>query len=141
MKNYLRKLELIDEYIKRIMEISKEHKTLQSYKKSWRDRNAVERNLQTIIEAFIDIGKMLISDKKLKTPENNREIFTILNEQKLFPSEHINLIEKMIGLRNLIVHGYDKIDDRVVYGIIKKKIAGIEKIKKYFKKLIPEILK
>lgn len=139
MKNYLRKLELIDEYIKRIKEISNEHNTLQSYRKSWRDRNAVERNLQTTIEAFIDIGKMIISDKKLRTPENNREIFIILNENDLFPAKHLDLIEQMIGLRNIIVHGYDKIDDAVVYGIIKKKIAGIEKVKKYFEKLITEL--
>ncbi len=141
MMTYLRKLELTDEYIKRIRKISEEHKTFQSYKKSWRDRNAVERNLQTTIEAFIDIGKMIISDKKLRTPENNREIFSILNENKLFPSKYIDLIDKMIGLRNIIVHGYDKIDDALVYVVIKKKIGEIEKIKKYFKKLIPEILK
>jgi uncharacterized protein YutE (UPF0331/DUF86 family) len=141
MRTYLKKLELIDEYLKRIREIAKEHKTFKSYMKAWKDRSAVERNLQTTIEAIIDIGKMIISDRKLRTPENNREIFLILNENKFFPEEHLKLIEQMIGLRNIIVHGYDKIDNEVIYGIIKKKTAELEKVKTYFEKLLPEILR
>ncbi len=53
----------------------------------------------------------------------------------------MDLIDKMSGLRNIIVHGYDKIDNALVYGLIKKKMNEVEKIKEYFEKLLREIFK
>jgi len=71
---YLRKLEIIKESIRRLEEIAEEHPTFSSYTSSWRSKDIVERNLQKIIEAFIDIGKILISLRGLREPINNREV-------------------------------------------------------------------
>jgi len=59
---------------------------------------------------------MDIYSRKLREPGNNREVFLILEEKGLFPSRHMSLIDKMVGMRNIIVHGYDRIDDAIVYG-------------------------
>ncbi len=134
METFYRKLELIEESLKRLSEISKTNTSLEKFRKSWRDKDSTERNLQKIIEAIIDIGKMLVSRKKLREPGNNREVFLILEEQGLFPSKYMTLIDKMIGMRNIIVHSYDRIDDAVVYGVLKKNIADIKKLVLFFKK-------
>jgi len=62
MEIYTRKFELIAECLKRLKEIKKENPTLRKYRNSWKDKDSAERNLQKIIEAFIDIGKMMIAD-------------------------------------------------------------------------------
>ena len=62
MEIYTRKFELIAECLKRLKEIKKENPTLRKYRKSWKDKDSAERNLQKIIEAFIDIGKMMIAE-------------------------------------------------------------------------------
>lgn len=78
----------------------------------------------------------MISRKKLKEPSTNREVFEILHENNLFPSDFLKIIDKMIGLRNIIVHSYDKIDDNIIYGILKKNLKDIEKIKNHFLSII-----
>ncbi len=139
MEIYTRKLELINECLKRLSEIRKDNLNFQKYRNSWKDRDSTERNLQKIIEAIIDIGKMIIADMKLREPGNNREVFLILEENNLFPSEHIDLIDRMIGMRNILVHSYDRIDDAVVYGVLKKNLSDIKKLAGHFMKTITKL--
>jgi uncharacterized protein YutE (UPF0331/DUF86 family) len=134
MDIYSRKFELIGESLKKLSEIRKENPTLDRYRSSWKDKDSAERNLQKIIEAIIDIGKMLLAQKKLKEPSNNREVFLILQENQIFPSKLIPLVDKMIGMRNIIVHSYDRINDEIVYSVLKKNLRDIEKLAAILKK-------
>lgn len=136
MNFYLKKIETISDSLKKLQEINREIKSFKGYKASWRYKDIAERNLHKIIEAIIDLAKITISMKKLKEPATNREAFEILNEQNLFPSEFLNTIDKMIGLRNIIVHSYNRIDDTVIYKILKKNLKDIEKIKAFFADLL-----
>lgn len=138
MELIIRKLEIIKESLKRLKEIEKENPTLHYYRSSWRSKDITERNLQRIVEAFIDVGKILISEKELKEPSNNREVFRILVENALLQAEYLPVIEKMIGLRNILVHSYDRIDDTIVYGILKKNLKDIEEITNYFSNIIKQ---
>lgn len=135
MEVYHRKFELIEECVERLSEIRKESKTLAIYKKSWKDKDSAERNLQKAIEAIIDAGKMFIAEKRFREPGNNREVFLILEERGLFRSEFVPLIKKMIGIRNIIVHSYDKIDDEVIYNVLKKDLKDIKKLSLELKKI------
>ena len=126
MDIYTRKFDLIEESIKKLSELRRENPTLDKYRRSWKDKDSAERNLQKVIEAIIDLGKMLIADKKLREPSNNREVFQILEEEGLFPSELMPLIDKMIGTRNVLVHSYNRIDDSIIYGVLKKNLSDIK---------------
>jgi uncharacterized protein YutE (UPF0331/DUF86 family) len=134
MDIYNRKFELIEESLKKLLELRKENPTLDRYRSSWKDKDSAERNLQKIVEAIIDIGKILVAQKKLKEPSNNREVFLILQENQIFPSKFIPLVDKMIGMRNIIVHSYDRINDEIVYGVLKKNLGDIEKLANILKK-------
>jgi uncharacterized protein YutE (UPF0331/DUF86 family) len=135
-KWYLRKLEIIKDSIKRLEEIAEEHPTFSSYSSSWRSKDIVERNLQKVIEAFIDIGKVIISLRGLREPANNREVFIILAENRLFPPEKIELILKMVGMRNILVHSYDRIDDSITYGVIKRHLEDLKSIERFFEDIL-----
>jgi uncharacterized protein YutE (UPF0331/DUF86 family) len=125
---------MIEDPLRRLSEIKKENPTLGKYKISWRDKDSVERNLHKIIEGVIDIGKMLIAEKRFREPASNREIFQILEENGIFPLEFTPLLDKMIGMRNIIVHGYNRIDDSIVFGVLKKNLADIKKLSGILKK-------
>ena len=133
---YFSKIETVQNFLKKLYEIRKKVPDYEKYIKSWIYKDAAERNLHRAIEAIIDIGKMLIFDKKLKIPESNREVFILLAENDLFPAEYLDLIFKMIGVRNIIVHSYDKIDDSVLYGILKKNLNDFKKILQILKEQI-----
>lgn len=134
MDIYTRKFDLIEESIKKLSELRRENPTLDNYRRSWKDKDSAERNLQKVIEAIIDLGKMLIADKKLREPSNNREVFQILDEEGLFQSELMPLIDKMIGMRNVLVHSYNRIDDSIIYGVLKKNLFDIKKLSLVLKK-------
>jgi len=134
MDIYTRKFDLIEESIKKLSELRRENSTLDKYRRSWKDKDSAERNLQKVIEAIIDLGKMLIADKKLREPSNNREVFQILEEKGLFASELMPLIDKMIGMRNVLVHSYNRIDDSIIYGVLKKNLSHIKKLSFVLKK-------
>lgn len=132
---FYRKFEVIDDCVKRLEQIKGDNPSFEAYRKSWKDRDAAERNIQKIIEAIIDIGKIIINSKNLRVPSNNKEVFEILEENDLFPSTFMYVINSMIGMRNIIVHSYDRVDDEVVYGVIRRNIGDIENIADFFKKL------
>jgi uncharacterized protein YutE (UPF0331/DUF86 family) len=134
MDIYTRKYDLIEESIKKLSELRRENPTLDNYRRSWKDKDSAERNLQKVIEAIIDLGKMLIADKKLREPSNNREVFQILEEEGLFQSKLMPLIDKMIGMRNVLVHSYNRIDDSIIYSVLKKNLFDIKKLSLVLKK-------
>lgn len=134
-----KKIETIEDSLNKLKAIDSEIKSLKEFKSSWKHKDIVERNLHKIIEAIIDIGKIIISSKKLKEPSTNREVFEILNENDLFPAEYLKLTDKMVGLRNIIVHSYNKIEDAVIYNILKKNLKNIEKLKNYLIDLVKKL--
>ena len=134
MEIYSRKFDLIKDCIKKLTSIKKDNPTLDKYRNAWKEKDSAERNIQKTVEALIDIGKILVVEKKLREPSNNREVFIILEENKIFPSEYISLIDKMIGMRNVIVHSYDRIDDAIIYNVLKKNLSDIIKIAANLKK-------
>ncbi|MBI4825008.1 MAG: DUF86 domain-containing protein [Nitrospirae bacterium] len=134
MEIYSRKFDLIKDCINKLSVIKKENSTLDKYRTTWKDKDSAERNIQKVVEAIIDIGKMIVSEKKLREPSNNREVFIILEENNIFPSGFISLIDKMVGMRNIIVHSYDRIDDAIVYGVLEKNLDDIKKLTTILKK-------
>ena len=134
MEIYTRKFELIEDSLKKLSEIKRENPNLDTYRTSWKDKDSAERNIQKIVEAIIDLGKILIAEKKLKEPSSNREVFQILEEKGFFPSAFLPLVDKMIGMRNIIVHSYNRIDDSIVYGVLKKNLPDIRKLNSILKK-------
>ena len=87
MEIYSKKIEIINESLEKLIKIKEDNPDFENYKKSWKDKDSTERNLHKIIEAIIDIGKIIITEKKLRIPANNREVFLILEENDFFPSK------------------------------------------------------
>ena len=97
-----------------------------TYKSDIRLRRFVERTLQIIIEAMLDIAHHIISDEGLREPESCRDAFRILTESGFLSKERLELYENMAGFRNLLVHYYEKIDDAIVYGVFRKRLGDFE---------------
>jgi uncharacterized protein with HEPN domain len=45
---------------------------------------------------------------------------------KIAPDIPIENIKKLVDLRNLVIHGYDKVDDEIIWGIISRHLPGIK---------------
>ena len=114
----LRKLSELDEYNKQIMEYEKI--TVAQYSDDWKISRIIERTLQMMIETCVDIASHIIADKGYRVPKSYSDTFKVLHEEKIVNSKLFNSLEKMAKFRNIVVHHYDKVDAKIVVGILKK---------------------
>ncbi len=70
--------------------------------------NGVVRMLQTSIEAMIEIAYHLSAKLYAIAPDNSRHAFEILWERGDIPDDFIVIARRMVGFRNIVVHGYLK---------------------------------
>jgi len=120
MKSLDRKIKSVYERVERLHSLSQRIKSFEEYEGSSDLKDLAERNLQLAIEACLDIGKIIISEENLEEPKDNKGIFAVLASSDIIDEKHLAFLVPMAGTRNILVHGYDKIDDGLVYGILKK---------------------
>jgi uncharacterized protein YutE (UPF0331/DUF86 family) len=93
-------------------------------------------NLHLAIENCIDIAAHIISEEGYGMPGSASDMFYLLEENSCISAELTEKMVKAIGLRNLIVHEYAKIDLDRLYQIIQKDIGDItDFLAAVFKKL------
>ena len=84
-------------------------------------RKAAERMLQEVIEAAVDINSHLLVAAGFPSPPSYFQTFVeVAQRLHLFDQEFAVQIAPSAGLRNRIVHEYDRLDDAVVFTSIRK---------------------
>ena len=76
----------------------------------------VERIVELIIQAMIDIGSHVLARQFSIRPKSYAEVFLLLKDNKVITNTLYNKIEGLSGLRNLLVHDYFTIE----FNILKK---------------------
>ena len=92
-------------------------------------RLIAERLLQLIVDTMLDINIQVIIDKN-KIYDQTRSTFIILGELGVVPQEFANKIAPIIGLRNILVHRYEKLDKEL---FVKNLFQNSDDIKNYAK--------
>jgi len=113
--------------LERLEQLCKEFSSFNEYQASLDAKDIAERNLQVAIEACLDIGKIIISAKKLNEPKDNKGIFVVLAEGGIISHKSLDFLLPMAGARNILVHGYNKVDDGLIYGVIKSHLDDFAK--------------
>ena len=97
-----------------------------------RSKRAVERMLQISIECIIDICALLVNYLKLGPPSDDESIMILLKDKL----SSIKIIRNMKAFRNVLVHKYGVINDKLVYRFLKENIEDFETILADFKKAL-----
>ena len=122
------KLSRIEEYITKLENILPSAFT--DYEKDWKTQMIAERLLQILIEILIDSANRLIAIKNWGPTASSADSIRLLAAKKVISSEEPFL--KMIKFRNFIVHGYDKVDNEIVYSIITRHLGDIRSFRDEF---------
>lgn len=73
-----------------------------------------------VINEAIDINQHLIVELgKGKLPFDYKESFLLLGELGILPQKFAEEISRSVGLRNILVHQYRKLDEKIFYQSIK----------------------
>ncbi|MDK6027921.1 DUF86 domain-containing protein [Ignisphaera sp. 4213-co] len=94
-------------------------------------RGAIERYLHLAIEAIIDVGMRIASILKLIKPERYRDVAKIFRECGVLSYDESKRLELWIGLRNVLVHGYARID----YGKLYEVLQNIEELENFVNRI------
>lgn len=99
-------------------------------------QEVVSFNLHLAIENCTDLAAHIISEEGLGVPGSASEMFYLLEENGYLSPQLTEKMTKAVGLRNLIVHEYSKIDIKRLFEIVSKDVQDInEFIASIFKKL------
>lgn len=90
------------------------------------EQHAVERELQIVIEACLDIGHHVISREGLRRPGDYRDVFAVLREAGVIQAELGRRLEEMASFRNRLVHGYLDVKPERVYEMARNELADVE---------------
>ncbi len=77
------------------------------------------------VEACLDIANHIISYEGYREPVDNKDVFQVLFEQKIFHERLMENLKKMAQFRNVIVHDYIRIQPEIVYAILQKNLGDI----------------
>jgi uncharacterized protein YutE (UPF0331/DUF86 family) len=85
----------------------------------------VEHTLQIAIQAVLDVASHIVSDERLGEPRTNRELLDLLERGGWLPSDVAGVVRRMVGLRNILVHGYDVVDIAVVRDVVEHRLDDL----------------
>ncbi len=120
------KLKTIDDYLLKLGTYLPV--TVTDLEKDWGLQKIIERSLQVMVEAMIDIAERIIALKGGSPVANSAEAIERLKDYGIIRETDIYI--KMVRFRNLLVHNYDSLDIGIVYQIITVHLSDFERFKK-----------
>ncbi|HLC88640.1 MAG TPA: DUF86 domain-containing protein [Candidatus Nanoarchaeia archaeon] len=93
---------------------------------------SVSMLMMNIINVCVDLGAEVVSLKQLGYPETYRDIFQILEKEKIITASLSKKMKNLVGLRNLLAHEYGAINLELLYEQAKE----INFVEKYLESII-----
>jgi uncharacterized protein YutE (UPF0331/DUF86 family) len=119
-------IDRLDGYLRELEDIMPEN--YDSYQRIEKKR-ACERLLQVSIEAVLDICAQIVIQLRLGLPSEQDDIFEKLEQAEILSPATKETLQRMKGFRNILVHEYGHIDDRLVYEALKKNMGDFSSIR------------
>lgn len=81
--------------------------------------------VQVSAQICIDVANHVIASSGWRTPTDFRDAFTVLEEEGAIDGELAERMRALAGLRNRLVHVYEKVDDRIVHESLGEGLADL----------------
>ena len=85
----------------------------------------VEHTLQIAVQAMIDVAFAIASEENLGEPSENRQAFDRLAAAGWITPSTRDLCRRMVSFRNIVVHGYLKVDPLIVQRIVERDLDDL----------------
>ena len=123
--------EIIEKKIKQIISYLNEIEPVlklnfKDYRKDVYKIRTLERNTQLIVDNIIDINNELILGQNIEPADDYYGTFTKLKQTNIFPDKLISILAPLTGLRNRLVHEYEKVDQKILFTTMQKRTKDIK---------------
>jgi uncharacterized protein YutE (UPF0331/DUF86 family) len=112
--------------------------TLEQFLQERRDVAAAESYLRRSLEALLDIGRHILAKGFAVGTSEYKEIATRLEQHYVLSTEEANLLRRMAGYRNRLVHFYHEISPEELYRICLDNLSDIESIQDAYRRWVNE---
>ncbi len=127
------KLKKMEQYIKELQSLGEiDYEEVQ---KNVILKRFIERNLELAIQQMIDVCKHIVAKLDLRTPTSYADCFEVLAEESLISSDNLQKYKNMARFRNLLIHMYENVSDRVVFDIFKENLEDFYKFSEEIKEV------
>lgn len=109
------KLDDLEGYLGELRQVAPSN--LEEYRRPEK-RRACERLLQISIESVIDVCNLLVAGLRLGLPADENDLFEKLEEAGVLSSDTVEVLRRMKGCRNILLHGYARVADEIVFEAI-----------------------
>ncbi|MGV8980678.1 type VII toxin-antitoxin system HepT family RNase toxin [Clostridium sp.] len=127
-----RKLINLSEYIEELEPLLEY--SYEQYISNYFIKRTGERLIQLIVENMVDINSIIISEMNHPPSKDYYSSFEIIGELEILPKDFASELAPCTGMRNRLVHEYDKIQDKIVFDSIKQLIEMVNRYIEYINK-------
>ncbi len=103
------------------------HYSFEEYQKNIMIRYSTERLIQLMVDLALDINNILLSSLGKQPASDYYNSFIDLIELEVLDEDFAYSIAPTTGIRNRLIHEYEKIDNRIIYENISKFISTYKK--------------
>lgn len=93
--------------------------SLDEYRADYVKRHAVEKLIELVVEYASDINRHIIESTRQAPPQTYYGTFEEMGRLGIIPEDLAARLGSTTGLRNRLVHGYEKVSDDIVYYSLK----------------------
>ena len=130
----IKKLQELNRYLKEL-EDSK-NISLDEFHSSIGKQWMVCHGIQLSIQSLIDVGNHILAALGENQIEDYSDIIDKLGERNILPSEFAQSIRGMVGLRNILVHEYARLDIKIIYDILQNKLEDFHMFTKHINQFL-----
>lgn len=116
-----KKLAFVDTCVRELRELSRPERI----EGDIREERFVAHTLQIAIQAALDVASHIVSAERLGEPQTNRELFDLLRRGGWLSAELSDMLGKMAGFRNIVVHGYQSVDRAIMRDIVDNRLDDL----------------
>ncbi len=125
IERYIEKLEHLKQLLKEIYKWTADINIEDFIKLDLKEQFGIYHAFQIIIEIMTDIIAMTVKDLKIK-PKDDYSNIECLEKEGFLSNELTLTLRKVNGLRNVLVHDYNGLDDSIAFRGIKEYSSSIE---------------
>lgn len=122
------KLDIIERNLEFLSEF--EGMDYEAFIESYKNVQSAKYSLLEIIEGCIDIASYIIAVKGMGRVEDYRGMFHLLGKRNVIEDALSKRLGGMAGFRNLLVHRYGDVDNRIVLEIIQSELRDVVEFEK-----------
>lgn len=132
-----KKLDVLEDYIRQIEQMDFDEGKLDKDKDI---QHLLSFRLQQAVETTIDIATHIIASFSLERKETAKDAFEVLAKEKIITEKLAKNMSLACDFRNLVVHGYQKIDFKRLYYDYKDDLNDLREFAKQINNLLTKNL-